>query len=264
MSIRPWTAALLIALAVPCLAHGQLIGPQLGKIEAAPEPNAPLPMELKLADEAGDIHSLLQWLGGKPTIWVFADYTCKTLCGPIVSVVSDALRQTGLRPGADFRFVVIGLDPKDSAGDAQAMKDSQVGVDGDLPAATYFLRAGAEDVAALATSFGFRSIYDKERDQYAHPAAAFAVTPAGRVARALPGLGLDAPDLRLALVEASVGRISSFTDHIRLMCYGFDPASGVYTVMAGRLLAGAVALTLMGLLLLIAILLRRERTAPTG
>jgi protein SCO1/2 len=66
------------------------------------------------------------------------------------------------------------------------------------------------------------------------------------------------------LVEASVGRIGSFTDHIRLMCYGFDPASGVYTVMAGRLLAGAAALTLMGLFLLIAILLRRERTAPTG
>jgi protein SCO1/2 len=116
----------------------------------------------------------------------------------------------------------------------------------------------------LATAFGFRSIYDKERDQYAHPAAAFAVTPAGRVARALPGLGLDSPDLRLALVEASVGRIGNFTDHIRLMCYGFDPASGVYTVMVGRLLAGAAALTMIGLVLLIATLLRRERTAQKG
>jgi protein SCO1/2 len=48
----------------------------------------------------------------------------QSLCGPIVSVVSDVLRQTGLKPGTDFRFIVVGLDPKDSAGDAQAMKDA--------------------------------------------------------------------------------------------------------------------------------------------
>ena len=73
------------------------------------------------------------------------------------------------------------------------------------------------------------------------------MTPAGRVARALPGLDLDAGNLRLALVEASHGRIGSFTDHIRLMCYGFDPASGVYTAMVGPLLASAGALTMIGL-----------------
>jgi hypothetical protein len=75
-SVRRLTAALPIALTVPCLAHAELIGSQLGKIEAAPEPNAPLPADLKLENEAGDIHPLQQWLGGKPTIWVLADYTC--------------------------------------------------------------------------------------------------------------------------------------------------------------------------------------------
>jgi len=149
------TAALLIAVTVPCLAHAELNGQQLGNIEAAPEPSAPLPGDLKLENEAGEIHPVQQWLGGKPTLWVLADYTCKTLCGPIVSVVADALRQTGLRPGADFRFIVIGLDPKDSAADARAMKDAQVGTRGDLPTATYFLRGGAEDVAALAAAFAW-------------------------------------------------------------------------------------------------------------
>lgn len=258
-STRRLAVALLIAFAAPCLAHAELIGSQLGKVEAAPEPNAPLPLELKLENETGDIQPLRQWLGDKATIWVLADYTCKTLCGPIVNVVSDALRQTGLKPGSDFRFIVIGFDPKDSADDARAMKEAQVGTDGDLPASTYFLRGKTESVIALATAFGFRAVYDRERDQYAHPAAAFVVTPAGRVARALPGLGLDAANLRLALVEASSGRIGSFTDHIRLMCYGFDPASGTYTAMVGQLLTSVGALTLIGLVLLIVILLRRER-----
>jgi protein SCO1 len=258
------TVALLIVLAAPCFAHAELFGSQLRRIEAAPAPNAQLPLQLTLQGEPGDIKPLQQWLGGKPTIWVLADYTCKTLCGPIVSVVSDTLQQTGLKPGSDFHFIVIGLDPKDSTEDARAMKAAQVGTDGDLPADTHFLRGGNGEVVVLAAAFGFRSFYDKERDQYAHPAAAFVVTPAGRVSRTLPGLGLDAANLRLALVEASLGRIGNFTDHVRLMCYGFDPASGIYTARVGRALASAGALTIIAVALLIAILFLRERTVREG
>src|SRR3954447_25806333 len=108
-SIRRLTAVLFIALAAPCSARAELLGSQLGKIEAAPAPNAQLPLQLELQSEGGDVQPLKQWLDGEPTVWVFADYTCKTLCGPIVSIVSDALRQTGLKPGTDFRFIVIGL-----------------------------------------------------------------------------------------------------------------------------------------------------------
>jgi protein SCO1/2 len=260
-SFRAFTAALLIAFTVPCSVHAELTGSKIGEVEAAPKPNAALPLQLKLESEAGDIRPLHQWLDGKPTVWVLADYTCKSLCGPVVSIVADALRQTGLKPGNDFRFIVTGLDPKDSADDARAMKEAQVGPDGDLAIYAYFLRGKSDDIARLAAAFGFRSAYDRERDQYAHPAAAFVVTPAGRVARILPGLGLDAATLRLALVEASLGRLGNFTDHIRLMCYGFDPARGTYSAMVGRLLASTGALTIIGLVLLIAILFFRPPAA---
>ena len=43
------------------------------------------------------------------------------------------------------------------------------------------------------------------------------------------------------------------------MCYGFDPASGVYTAKVGRALASAGALTVIAVVLLIAILFLRER-----
>ena len=60
-----------------------------------------------------------------PAFGCFADYTCETLCGPALSIVSDALAQSGLRPGVDFRLVAVELDPKDTAADAANMK--QVG-----------------------------------------------------------------------------------------------------------------------------------------
>jgi protein SCO1/2 len=91
-AVRQLTAALLITLAVPFCARAELTSSQLAKIEAAPQPDASLPLQLELQGEIGDTRPLRQWLGGTPSIWVPADYTCKTLCGPIVSIISDALR----------------------------------------------------------------------------------------------------------------------------------------------------------------------------
>ena len=232
----------------------------LAEIEAAPAANAFLPPLLLLQGEKGEAKPLRQWLGNTPSIWILAAYTCQTLCGPVISIVSGALERSRLRPGSDFRLIVAGLDPKDTAADAAAMKGAQVGTHGGLAEHAFFLRGGAEAISQLTTAFGFRSVYDREHDQFAHPAAAFVVTPAGRIARVLSGLGLDPTDLRLALVDAGEGRIGTWTDHIRLMCYGFDPAKGVYNLAIGRILSVATAFTVLLLSLLILILLRREAT----
>lgn len=230
----------------------------LARIEAAPKPDAALPLRLSLQDEHGNAKPLQLWLENTPSIWILADYTCKTLCGPIVSIVSGALRRTSLRPGSDFRLIVVGLDPKDTAADATTMKNAQVGTAGSLARHTLFLRAVPGDIAELTTAFGFHAAYDRERDQFAHPAVAFVVTPTGHVARVLSGLAIDPTDLRLALVEAGQGRVGSWADHVRLMCYGFDPAKGIYTAAVGRMLASACALTIVAIALLILVLFRRE------
>jgi protein SCO1/2 len=244
----------MTAAAAASLSRADLAG-----VEAAPQSDAVLPLTLPLQGDEGNAKPLQYWLGSGPSVWILADFTCETLCGPVVSIVSEALAHSGLKPGPDFRLIVVGLDPKDTAADAAAMKTAQIGTAGELPAHTFFLRGSAKDLADLTTVFGFRSVYDRAHDQFAHPAAAFVVTPDGRIARTLPGLAMDPASLRLALVGASQGRIGSWKDHVRLMCYGFDPASGVYTAAVGRMLAGAGVATIIALVLLISILFRRER-----
>jgi protein SCO1 len=250
--------ALVALLGTILSARAGLSKTDLAQIDAAPLPNAVLPLQLSLEGDGSDIKPVQQWLGNTPSVWILADFTCETLCGPVISIVSEALGRTGLKPGADFRLIVVGLDPKDTAIDAAAMKNAQIGTDGNLPSNTFFLRGGAEDIDKLSGAFGFRSVYDSEHDQFAHPAAAFVVTPGGRIARVLSGVALDPADLRLALVDAGQGKIGSWTDHIRLLCYGFDPASGVYTAAIGRIMASAAALTIIALSLLILVLFRRE------
>jgi protein SCO1 len=64
-------------------------------------------------------------MAGRPTILIFADYTCATLCGPILSFVENALATSQLA-SHDYRPVVLGIDPKDGPREAAAMRRERI------------------------------------------------------------------------------------------------------------------------------------------
>ncbi len=261
---RAFTATVMVLAffgATTCTAGAAVTANQLDQAGLAPRLNARLPAQLAMQDLSGTTAPLRDWLGGVPTVWILADYTCETLCGPAISIVSNALADTGLSAGKDFRLVVVGIDPKDTAAQARTMKDAQLTRRSGLAEHSVFLRAAAADARSLTDVFGVQIVYDREHDQFAHPAAAFVVTPDGRISRALSALAVDAASLRLALVEAGQGHVGRWTDQVHLLCYGFDPASGTYTLAARRLLLAATSLSVIVLVLLIGLLLRREFAA---
>jgi len=254
-------AAVLLVDTAPL--HAALTRHDLSDVGIAPPPSAALPLNMMLEGEDGTKEPIRAWLGNKPSIWVLADYTCKTLCGPVVSIVSDALAHSGLHPGTDFRLVVVGLDPKDTAASAASMKQAQDAL-GDASSASAFLRGDTGTLRALTMALGLRSVYDRENDQFAHPAAAFVIAPDGRLSQVLSGLDVDPTILRLAIVSASNGTVGTWSDHIRLLCYGYDPASGTYSVAVGRILAASASATIAVLILIIGLLLRRDFGLPRG
>ena len=204
---------------------------------------AAVPRDATVIDEEGHRRSLGELIG-KPSVLVFADYTCATLCGPIVAFVGSALEQSGLRPD-EFQLLVVGLDPKDTVADAARMRTAHLGADSPINAA--FLTADEASVRSIATALGYRYAYDEETDQFVHPGAAYVLTSDGRVARILTGLGISASDLRLALVEAGNGRLGTLGDRVRLLCSGFDPAHGRYNILVSRLLAATAIATILAL-----------------
>jgi protein SCO1/2 len=232
------------------------------EVRVSVPPDAAIPKVAKVTDEHGTVRRLRD-LVTRPTVLVFADYTCRTLCGPIVAFVAEALRKSRLTPGRQFNLLVIGLDPKDSAADAASLRHAHLGDDQALDAASHFVTADAATVTALTAALGYRYRYDKENDQYVHPAAAYVLTAHDRVARVLTGIGLSGDDMRLALVEAGEGRIGTVRDRIRLLCSGFDPAHGTYNVLVSRLLAatGITTILALGGLFAILLLMGRRRSA---
>ncbi|MEK9285411.1 MULTISPECIES: SCO family protein [unclassified Bradyrhizobium] len=256
--VAGWLTTLMFCITMPLMAQAAVTASQLEQVALVPRDNAQLPLSTLMNDLDGRTAPLQSWLAGIPTVWILADYTCETLCGPAISIVSNALADTGLRAGEDFRLIVAGLDPKDTVAQALVMKNAQLSTRCGLPGQSYFLRAAATDVSSLTDAFGVRTICDREHDQFAHPAAAFVVTPDGRISRTLSALAVDATSLRLAVVEAGQGHIGRWTDQVHLLCYGFDPTSGTYTLAARRLLFAASSISVIVLAVLIWLLLRRE------
>ncbi|MBV9627072.1 MAG: SCO family protein [Xanthobacteraceae bacterium] len=257
MKIVPNLIVLMLLFAGP-QAQAALSPRAVGDVSVDARPGAPLPLSLRFIDDGGVPRTLGDVLGGRPAVLVFADYTCRTLCGPILEFAVNGLEHSGLKPGTDYRLVVIGLDPKDGRAQARSMRSAHL--DGSpLSDATTMLIGDEAAVRIITQAAGYHYAYDAEHDQFAHPTAAYVISPRGRIARVLSGIGLDGNDLRLALVDAGEGRIGSFIDHVRLLCYGFDPAQGIYTSAIERWLMTGAAATVVVLALWLASLVWHTR-----
>jgi protein SCO1/2 len=257
-------AIVLLLYMLPAPAAFGFSATDLNAISAAPGPGAALPSGLHFLDQQGRSLKLAAALHGVPNVLIFADYKCRTLCGPIVEFAASALAKTGLRPGADYRVIVIGLDPRDGLADARAMEAEHVGAASPIERAALFLTGDRAAITAATAALGYHYRYDPQHDQFAHPAAVYITDARGRVTRVLSGLGLDGVDLRLALVDAGHGAVGTLIDQIHLLCYGYDPVRGVYTeriTFILELAAGATLLVMAGGILTLLAFERRRASS---
>lgn len=238
--MRRLAALTLCLAATPALAG--LVESDIARAGLAPGPGARVPLALSFRTPEGAGTTLDRAIGGRPVLLLPIDYGCRMTCGPALAIVADALARTGLRPGADYRLVLVGLDPDSDGATARAFAAAQVG-DPALTSATSVLIGNPSSLRTLTEAIGYGYVRDVENGAFAHPTGLVALTADGRVARALSTLALDATDLRLALVEAGEGRVGGIGDRLALLCYGFDPVHGIYTASVERVLAAAAALT---------------------
>jgi protein SCO1/2 len=168
-----------------------------------------------------------------------------------------------LELGRQYVAVTVGIDPREGPADAAARKARladgfPVARDG----AWHFLTGTEGAVRRLAGAVGFRYTYDRAQDAYAHPTGIVVVTPTGEVSRYLFGMDYPARDVRLALVEASRGRLGGLTEHLLLACYRYDDKTGRYTPRVMAAVRAAGALTVLGMGFFLVLLRRAERRRP--
>jgi len=225
--------------------------------------DALVPPDLEFADETGRPVRIGDYVGRRPVVLALVYYECPMLCTQVLNGLVGSLEALAFNPGEEFEVVVVSFDPGETpalAADKRRMylkRYSRPGTD----AGWHFLTGREASVKALADAVGFRYAYDEAIDQYAHPAAITVLTSEGRVSSYLYGIEFAPRDLRLALVEATEGRIGTAIDQVLLFCYHYDPETGKYGLVVMNLVRTGGILTVLGLGAFILVTLRRERRA---
>jgi len=227
---------------------------QLARIDIVEHLGDTIPLDLSFtADNSVPVELQEYFRAGKPVVVVLGYYECPMLCNLVFNGLTNAMAGLKWTPGEEYEVITVSIDPGETVQLAQAKKANytqKLNKEG-AEKGWHFLVGADDQSSALAEAIGFEFFYDEGRDEYAHPAAVYILTEDGVISRYLYGIEIDPKDLRLALLEASDGKIGSTVDRLILYCYQYDPLSQGYVVFAANVMriAGAVMVVLLALFL---------------
>ena len=218
--------------------------------------------DITLRDENGKAVLLKDFFHpGRPVILTMVYYGCPTLCGFFLTGFTDSLKLVDWTPGTQFEVVTVSIDHREGASLASDKKKAILDAYG-RPAAVagwHFLTGDEANIRKLAAQVGFGFRYDEKEKQYAHSAAAIVLTPDAKVSRYLYGISFFPKDVRLALLEASSGKIGTVLDRVFLFCYRYDPHARGYSLAVLKIMKAGGAGTVLAVGGYLLVFWRRQR-----
>lgn len=238
-----------------------------------------LPPDIGFTNSRGEVVRLGQYFqGDKPAIVAMVYYNCPIVCTVVMNRLQETMNDLDFTVGKDYRTLIFSMDPSEGVKNAQQAKLGYIsGYNRDVTPEVdkgWEFHVTDDDAARRlgeALGFKFRKL---DTGAYSHPVALAIITPDGKVSRYLYGFSYPARDVKLALMEASEGKlVKTIGDRLLLRCYMYDPKAGSYTLQATRVmqLGGIITVVAIGTLiggLFISERLRRTRAhrvaAPTA
>lgn len=244
--LRIWLLALLL-LPFVAAAH------TLDEVQFEQRLGAVVP--LGAAVREGDrVISIGNYAHRRPVLLMLVYYHCPNFCNTLLNAMTDAIVRGGFQVGHDFEWVVLSIDPHETATQAAKTQRTLVhqaagrnGIGGG-----HFVTANADAIETITRAVGFHYYYDAAADQYAHPAGAVVLTASGQVSAYLYGAPFDPNALRTALNTAADACIAAPLARVWLRCFHYDPVTGRYSVSiieAMRILSVLTVIVIGGLVL---------------
>ena len=219
-----------------------------------------LPLDLEFQNDQGRTVRLGDYIKDRPVLLSFNYFHCIDLCPVMLEELAKSLNQLDFNLNEQFAVITVSIDPSETTREAADKKQALVSLYGRDGASEgwHFLLGAPTVLGVLAQAAGLRYQYDAGTKQFVHPLGLLVLTPQGRIARYLYGLDIPARDIRLALIEASEGKIGSPLDQVALLCYHYEPLSGTYSAMAFDLARWVGVASVAGLALFLGSLWRHE------
>jgi protein SCO1/2 len=229
-----------------------------------------IPGSIRFVDSTGrDVAFSRLFARNAPIVLSLVYFDCPMLCSLVEKGLVKGLDQTGLVLGKDYSAVTVSFSPRDTPRKAAEAQRGYLQMlahkTADAEARWPFLTGNEREITELASALGFKYRWDGASQQFEHPAVSMVLAPDGKIARYLYGVDYDPRDLRLALVEASQGRVGTTLDRVLLKCFRYDPAARRYRLVAMNFVRAGAFCVFLALATGLTVLWRKEvkrRTAP--
>jgi protein SCO1/2 len=240
--------AIALLAFLPFIAHAQTANPPvLNDVGIDQHLDAQVPPDLTFKDENGATVQLGQYFTGKrPIILTLVYYKCPMLCTMVLNDLNRVMGAMPMKLGEQFDIVTVSFDPTETPELAAGKKAAYVHSFASPHAKEgwHFLTGDADSIKKLTQTVGFRYVWDDKWKQYAHASGIMVLTPDGKISKYFYGVEYSAQDLRLALTEASNGKVGSLADVTLLYCFHYDPTTGKYSLIVTRVVQLGAVLTI--------------------
>ncbi len=261
---KRWLVALLLLSRLPSFAAEESLPRELEGVGIQEKLGGRVDLGLYFTAENGQQVPLQSYFDKKkPVVLNLVYYSCPMLCNLVLNGQLNVLKETAWVPGNEFEIVTISIDPMENWGLAANKKRYYMEAYGkDAYSGWHFLTDYQGNVKKLAEQVGFEYKWDDYTKQFAHAAALMVLTPDGRVSRYLYGIKHKARDFRLAVTEASEGKLGSLTDRILMFCFHYDANARSYVPFARNIMRAGGVLTILILGGMLLFLFSKDRTRP--
>ncbi len=204
------------------------------------KPGSQLPLATKVVDANGRDLRLGHFFNSDRPVLVTLNYSdCPMLCSLQLNQLVKTLDDLELRIGTDFDLLTLSIDPAETTRKAKETKDKYVAMLPNQPGAAagwHFVTASQPEITAVTDALGFNYRYDRVSKEYYHPAMLAFVSPKGVVTRYSLDVAFPERQMRLAIVDASDGKVGSVVDQFIMLCFRYDSERNRYVASAWKIM----------------------------
>ena len=214
-------------------------------------------------DEEGK-ETTLGELIDKPTIISLVYYRCPGICSPLMEGIAEAVDRTDLILGEQYQVLTISFDARETTDLAVNKKRNHILLMRTKEAEEHwkFFTSDSANIARLTDATGFR--YRRTGNDFIHSATLIVVSPERKISRYLNGTYFLPFEVKMAVLEASEGRVGPTINKVLQFCYSYDPAGQTYVLNITKIVGSIIIFFSLVLLLSLSIKPLTRKIRNTG
>jgi len=181
-----------------------------------------VPLDLTFNGEDGNPVPLKQLIHA-PTILTPVYLHCPNVCSLLLQNLADVLNRLPAEPDKEYEVISISFDETEKPDLALEKKRTYLKmIQKPFPEDAWrFLTGDEQNIRQLTDAIGFH--FRRVGQDFEHPVALIILAPDGKIIRYMYGADPLPFDLKVALVEASQGRIGPTIAKVVRFCFRYDP-----------------------------------------